>query len=52
MIKMGPVADDRRGSSEKRVKWVEDLDLEPETLGIMASPRMAARSSGPSSHAS
>jgi hypothetical protein len=52
-IKMDLVADDRRGSPGKRVKWVEDFDLEPETPGIMASRRMrvagAPRPSIPSS---
>jgi len=40
-IKVDLVADDRRGPPAKRVKWVEDFDLEPQTPGIMASPRMA-----------
>jgi hypothetical protein len=41
-IKMDLVADDRRGSPGKRVKRVEDFDLEPETPGIMASRRSVA----------
>jgi len=52
-IKMDLVADDRRGSPGKRVKWVEDFDLEPEPPGIMASRRIAVptepRSCPPSS---
>jgi hypothetical protein len=43
-IQMGLVADDRRGSPAKRMKWVEDFDLEPQTPGTMASPRTAADS--------
>jgi hypothetical protein len=42
MIKMDLIADDRRGSPGKRVKRVEDFDLEPETPGIMASRRIVA----------
>jgi hypothetical protein len=44
-IKMDLVADDRRGSPGKRVKWVEDFDLEPETPGIygVASDRGGQR---------
>jgi hypothetical protein len=45
-VKMDLVADDRRGPPAKRVKWVEDFDLEPQTPGIMASPRMSARNTG------
>jgi len=45
-IKMDLVADDRRGPPGKRVKWVEDFDLEPETPGIMASRRIVV-ASGP-----
>jgi hypothetical protein len=41
-IQMDLVADDRRGPPAKRVKWVEDFDLEPQTPGTMASPRIAA----------
>jgi hypothetical protein len=38
---MDLVADDRRGPPGKRVKWVEDFDLTPQTPGIMASRRIA-----------
>lgn len=41
-VKMDLVADDCRGPSGKRVKWVEDFDLEPQTPGIMTSRRMRA----------
>ncbi len=44
MIKMDLVADDRRGPPGKRVKWVEDFDLAPQTPGIMASRRIVAAS--------
>jgi len=49
-VKMDLVADDCRGPSGKRVKWVEDFDLEPQTPGIMTSRRTAAPSIGPPSH--
>jgi hypothetical protein len=42
MIKMDLIADDRRGSPGKRMKRVEDFDLEPKTPGIMASRLIAA----------
>jgi hypothetical protein len=41
-IQMDLVADDRCAPPAKRVKWVEDFNLEPQTPGIMASPRMRA----------
>jgi hypothetical protein len=41
-IQMDLVADNRRGPPAKRVKWVEDFDLEPQTPGTMASSRIAA----------
>jgi hypothetical protein len=39
--KMDLIADDRRGPPGKRVKWVEDFDLEPQIPGIMALRLMA-----------
>jgi len=41
-IQMDLLADDRRSPPAKRMKWVEDFDLEPQTPGTMASPRIAA----------
>jgi hypothetical protein len=41
---MDLIADDRRGPPAKRVKWVEDFDLKPQTPGTMASPRKEAAS--------